>query len=174
MKASPSYIKSLLMPNGAKPAGRKVWSIDLETIWLPFFLATNIMGDTAISHEALGSPLRLGYSTDGSVKFNKNGKPMVKVVKELADTIRIVRENFTATLGSYANGVITTHPDDYKAIVASAKEAGEPITNKDRLAMQEAIQQAIDEAVAKAQAEAEAKGVTPEPALEPALTPVTA
>src|SRR3990172_124444 len=33
---TPSYIKSLLIPNGKKPAGRKVWSIDLETVWLPF------------------------------------------------------------------------------------------------------------------------------------------
>jgi hypothetical protein len=38
---TPNYIKSLVMPNGKKPAGRRVWSIDLETVWLPFFYATN-------------------------------------------------------------------------------------------------------------------------------------
>ena len=38
---TPNYIKSLLAPNTKKPQGRKVWSIDLETVWLPFFTATN-------------------------------------------------------------------------------------------------------------------------------------
>jgi len=32
MVETPSYIKALLIPNGKKPAGRKVWSIDLETV----------------------------------------------------------------------------------------------------------------------------------------------
>ena len=159
MRETPKYIKTLLMPNNQKPVGRKVWSIDLETCWLPFFMATNLMGDTAISHEALGAPLRLGYHPDGSVRFSKNGKPQVKVVKELADTVRTVRENFTVTLSSYASGVLNANPDDYKALVASAKQAGEPIINRDRQATQEAVQQAIEEAMAKA----EKIPVTPEP-----------
>ena len=39
---TPSYIKALLIRNGKKPAVRRVWSIDLETVWLPFFTATKI------------------------------------------------------------------------------------------------------------------------------------
>lgn len=159
MKETPRYIKTLLMPNGQKPAGRKVWSIDLETVWLPFFMATNLTGDTAISHEAIGAPLRLGYYPDGCPRFNKNGKPQVKVVKELAEIIRTVRENFTVTLGSFAKGIFSGNPEDYKALMASAKQAGEPIINRDRLAIQEAIQRDLEEAMAKA----EAKPVTPEP-----------
>ena len=68
---TPAYIKNLLRPNASKPAGRKVWSIDLESTWLPFFTATNAMRETAIPHEALGCPLRLAYNQDASVKFSK-------------------------------------------------------------------------------------------------------
>ena len=46
---TPNYIKNLLKPTANKATSRKVWSIDLETVWLPFFTATNAMGDTAIS-----------------------------------------------------------------------------------------------------------------------------
>jgi len=120
---TPKYIKSLVMPNGNKPRGRKVWSIDLETVWLPFFMATNIMGDTAIPNDALGAPLRLSYNQDGTAKFNKSGRPQIKVVKELADSIRTVRENFTAQLTSYAGQVINDKPEDYKELVKVCREA---------------------------------------------------
>lgn len=165
MKETPRYIKSLLVPNGQKPVGRKVWGIDLELVWLPFFMATNLMGDTAISHEALGAPLRLGYYGDGTVKFNKSGRPQVKVVKELGDTIKTVRENFTATLSNYAGGVINSNPDDYKALVSAIKEAGEPIIQRDRLAMQEALKAQVEEAMAQAESKvAEPKTPEREPA----------
>ena len=65
---TPNYIKALLIPNGHKPKGRKVWSIDLETVWLPFYTATNTMGETHIAPDALGAPLRLAYDADGSVQ----------------------------------------------------------------------------------------------------------
>jgi hypothetical protein len=149
---TPSYIKSLLMPNGRKPAGRRVWSIDLETIWLPFFLATNTMGDTAIPAEALGSPIRLAYNQDGSVKFSKTGRPVTKVVKDLGDTIRLVRENFTANLASYANSVQSANPEGYKAQIDTAKIAGEPIVARDRANLSEAVAKAVEQAVAEAQA----------------------
>ena len=37
-----NYIVQLVKPNSGKPQGRKSWSIDLETIWLPFFHSTNV------------------------------------------------------------------------------------------------------------------------------------
>ena len=161
MKESPRYIKSLLVPNGQKAVGRKVWGIDLELCWLPFFLATNLMGDTAIPHEALGSPLRLGYSSDGAVKFTKTGRPQIKVAKEISDSVRIVRENFVATLNSYSGSVINTHPDDYKGLVNTIKIAGEPIQNKDKVALQEALKAQVEEAIGKAEAEATPTEETP-------------
>jgi hypothetical protein len=155
---TPNYIKALLLPtNGNKPRARRVWGIDLETIWLPFFTATNTMGDTAIPADAMGAPLRLGYNADGSVKFSKTGRPVTKVVKDIADSVRLVKDNFTAGLLAYANGVITDNPDGYKAQIELAREAGEPIIAKDRANLDKAIANAMVEAVAEAEVKAKAK-----------------
>ena len=158
---APSYIKGLLMPSGRKPTGRRVWSIDLEQIWLPFLTATNTTGDTAIPSDALGAPLRLAYNADGSVKFSKSGRPVTKVVKELAESVRLVRENFVAGLQSYTNTVATDNPEGYKAQIATAREAGQPIIANDRAkldkAMTEAVAQAVEEATAKSKAKSKGK-----------------
>jgi len=154
---TPQYIKSLLIPNGKKPAGRRVWSIDLETVWLPFFTSTNVMGETAIAPDALGAPLRLAYNPDGSVKFSRTGRPVTKVAKELADNVKMIRENFTATLQSYANSVITENPDGYKAEVEKARQAGEPIVSRDRQNLEQAIAKLREQELAEAMAQAEAK-----------------
>ena len=152
---TPNYIKSLLIPNGKKPRSRRVWGIDLELVWLPFFLATNTMGNTAIPADALGAPLRLGYNADGSVKFSKTGRPVTKVVKDIGDNVRLVRDNFTAGLLAYANGVVTDNPDGYKAQVETAKIAGEPIITKDRANLDKALTEAREQAMAEVMAEAE-------------------
>jgi hypothetical protein len=158
---TPNYIKSLLLPNGRKPAGKRVWSIDLEMVWLPFFTATNTMGDTAIPADCIGAPIRLGYAPDGSVKFSKSGRPVTKVVKEVADSVRLVRENFVAGLLSYANTVATDNPEGYKAQIATAREAGQPIIANDRAkldkALTEAVAQAVEEATAKSKAKSKGK-----------------
>ena len=154
---TPNYIKSLLIPNGKKPRGRRVWSIDLETVWLPFFTATNTMGDTVIPADALGAPLRLAYDQDGSVKFSKTGRPVTKVAKDIADNVRLVKDNFTASLLSYANGVITENPEGYKAQVEQARQAGEPIVNRDRQNMEQAIAKMREAELAEAIAQAEVK-----------------
>jgi len=157
---TPNYIKALLIPNGKKPAGRRVWGIDLETIWLPFFTATNTMGDTAIPADALGAPLRLGYNADGSVKFSKTGRPVMKVVKDVADSVRLVKDNFTAGLLAYASGVITDNPDGYKAQIDMAREAGQPIITKDSVNLSKAMAEAVAEAVEEAQSKATKRGKT--------------
>jgi len=154
---TPNYIKSLLMPNGKKPVGRKVWSVDLETVWLPFLTATNTVGDTCIPPDALGAPLRLAYYPDGSVKFSKTGRPIMKVAKDLADTVRMVRENFAAGLQAYANEVITDNPDGYKTQVEMAREAGEPIIARDRANLDKALVKAMEEAIAEAEGKAKPK-----------------
>jgi septum formation inhibitor MinC len=160
---TPNYIKALLIPNGHKPKGRKVWSIDLETVWLPFYTATNTMGETHISPDALGAPLRLGYDADGSVKFSKTGRPVVKVAKELSDNIRLVRENFSASLISYANGVIAENPEGYKEQVEQARQAGEPIVKKDNERLQQALAKKVEEELAKAKADELAKAQAQRP-----------
>ena len=157
---TPSYIKSLLIPNGKKPTGRRVWSIDLETVWLPFFTATNTMGDTHIAPDALGAPLRLNYNQDGSVKFSKSGRPVIAVSKEIAQNVRLVRENFVAGLQDYANAVVTENPDGYKAMVEMAGKAGEPILVTDRRNLDKAMLERMEEAIAEAEANAEAHDKT--------------
>ena len=155
---TPNYIKALLLPtNGNKPRARRVWGIDLETVWLPFFTATNTMGDTAIPADALGAPLRLGYAADGSVKFTKSGRPQLKVAKDIADSVRLVKDNFTAGLLAYANGVIADNPDGYKAQIELAREAGEPILSKDRANLSKAMADAVAQGVAEAEGKAKAK-----------------
>ena len=143
----PSYIAALLQPQSSKPSGRKVWSIDLETVWLPFLTATNVTKATAIPSEALGAPLRLAYEKDGQVRFSEAGRPVIRVAKEIADQVKVVRENFTANLLTFAGQVARKEKDAYMAQVKAAQAAGAPIVAKD--------QAALDAAYA-AQAEAEA------------------
>jgi len=164
--SAPAYIKNLLRPNGQKPTGRKVWSIDLETVWLPFFTATNTEGITVIPSEALGAPLRLAYELDGSVKFNsKTGKPVIKVVKDVSDQIRLVRENFVAGLQQYVTSVQSKESEAYKEQVRLNIEAGTPIRERDREALDNAIAEMVERAMAQreaepAQTEAEKEAVT--------------
>jgi hypothetical protein len=156
---TPNYIKALLKPNGSKPAGRRVWSIDLESVWLPAFTAMNAMGETRIPHEALGAPLRLAYNTDGTVKFSKTGRPVVKVVKDIADSVKLIRENLIAGLVAHAHSVATEFPDEYKTEAMANQEAGRPIVDKDRHALTEAVIAAADAEIAKAKAQTAADKV---------------
>jgi len=159
---TPNYIKSLLAPNTKKPQGRKVWSIDLESVWLPFFTATNAMGDTSIPSDALGCPLRLGYDKSGAVRFSQAGRPVIRVAKDISDNVRLVRDNFTANLINYAGEVMNQNTEAYKAQIELANKAGEPIAQHDRLQLSKAIQaqveaEAVECAKAKAEAEREAQ-----------------
>ena len=148
---TPNYIKALLMPNGRKPAGRKAWSIDLEMVWIPFFTATNTVGDTHLPPDALGAPLRLAYNADGSVKFSKTGRPITKVAKDLSDTIKMVRSNFSAGLVSYAEQVQSKDKAGYKAQIELARRAGQPIIARDKANLDKAMAQAMEKAIAEAE-----------------------
>jgi len=143
---TPDYIKSLLAPRTKQPQGRKVWSIDLETVWLPFFTATNAMGDSAIPSASLGCPMRLAYDKAGQVRFSANGKPVIRVDKVISDNVRMVRDNFTANLINYAGEVMNQHSDEYGTQLELAKKAGEPIAQHDTAELSKALE-------AKAEAE---------------------
>jgi hypothetical protein len=163
MNKSPNYIKTLLMPSTKQQMGRRVWSIDLESVWLPFFTATNTMKDTAIPADALGCPIRLAYAKDGSVKFGRNGRPTTRVAKPISQNVSLVRENFVATLKDYAEQVASDHQEDYALQIQLAQEAGKPIAEHDQEEVSKAIQLQIEQAVAQANAkptEAEGELVT--------------
>ena len=169
LKETPQYIRNLLMPNTKSPQGRRVWSIDLETVWLPFFTATNAMGDTAIPVDALGCPIRLAYDTDGSVKFGKTGRPVSRVAKPISDSVTLVRQNFVANLQQYAEQVATDKQEEYASQVELAQKAGQPIIAHDRSELDKAIKLQLEEAMRQAQEEAQEEAVTPEPEREPVL-----
>jgi len=65
---------------------------------------------------------------------------------------------------AYANGVITDNPDGYKAQLELAREAGQPIHDKDSVnlskAMAEAMAQSVEEAERKAKRGRKAVAVT--------------
>jgi hypothetical protein len=163
---TPIYIKSLLTPNGKKPADRRVWSVPLEAVWQPFFMATNLQGDTALPMDALGAPLRLAYNQDGSVKFGKTGKAVIKVAKPIADSVKMVRENFVANLVSYTEQVRESNASGFEALEKKATKAGKPIIANDRAN----LDKAIAEAMAKSMAEAEAETPTAPQAEKQAVT----
>ena len=155
MIETPTYIKSLLIPTGKKATARRVWGIELETVWIPFFLATNAQGDSAIPSDALGAPLRLGYEADGSVKFTSKGYPQYKVEKDLADSIRYAKDNFTAGLLLHATQVATDNPEGYREQIESARKAGEPIRIRDKDNLHKAVAERREQAMAELLAEAE-------------------
>ena len=149
MSNTPNYIKSLLAPNTKKPQGRKVWSIDLESVWIPFFTATNTMGDTTIPSDALGCPMCLAYDKTGEVRFSQTGRPIIRVAKELSDNVRLVRANFEANLVSYTGSVMSDNTEGYKAQLEQSIKAGAPIAQHDSLELSIALE-------IRAEAEAEA------------------
>ena len=162
---TPGYIADLLRPlPGPSTSDRRAWSIPLNAVWLPFFTATNTDGKTAISSEALGAPIRLVKDGDGSVRFSKAGRPVLRVVKELSDHVRMVRENFIAGLVTYTNQVVKARTEDYKAQVQRAQLVGEPIHQADEDDLMAALKaKAVEmEPQAEAQPEAEVKAETPE------------
>lgn len=142
-------ITSLHKPLAEKTSDRKVWSIGLGLVWLPYFTATNATGVTSIPHDALGAPLRLAREKDGTPRFSQSGRPVLRVNKELSDQIKMIRENFAYGLMVYADQVQKAMPDAYKAQVAAAQKAGAPIVQKDGNDLR-----AYVEALADAQAEA--------------------
>jgi hypothetical protein len=130
---------SLLKPITKRQAGKRVWSIDLETVWLPFFTATNVEGKTEITPDVLGSPLRLQYDKSGSVRFSQSGKPVIRVAKELSDNVNMIKANFEQSLITHANTVKMDRPSEYKAQIDLASKMAVPIIAHDRAEYTKAV-----------------------------------
>ena len=156
-KPAPEFIASLFKPTQKKQSGRKVWSIDLETVWLPFFTATNVKGVTDIPRDAIGCPLRLGYNEDGSVKFSKNGRAVIRLSKEISNNVTLVRENFVAGLQNFANTVHAENEQAYNDMVKACVKAGKPIAEADKANLEEAMRAQVEAAIAEAERQANDK-----------------
>ena len=144
---TPQYIKSLVSPTAQKPQGRKVWNIDLKEVWIPFFLATNAQGDTAIPSADIGYPIQLGVDKKtGEVRFSKaTGKPIYRVSKGISDGVKMVRDNQIAGMLAFVGQVEEENPDGYAEQVRLADKMGAPLANHDNALLQEAME-AIAEA----------------------------
>lgn len=150
---TPEYIKSLHTPTQNRPAGRKVWSIDLNDVLLPYLVSTNANGVTAIPPAAIGAPLRLGYDKAGQVRFSQAGRPTIRIAKEIGDEVKRMRDNFTANLLAYAGRTQKENTDGYNAVVEASKKAGEPIRKYDNTQLSLAIQKRAEAEKAEAEAE---------------------
>jgi len=148
----PNYVSALLMPHAEAKSDRRVWSVPLLGVWVPFFTATNTAGETDIAADVLGAPIRLQKNQDGTPKFSKNGRPVLRTAKELSDQIRLVRDNFTFGLVAYTENVRKTMPAEYKAQVEAAENAGAPITKGDGAAVMSYLEQLKEKAEAVEQA----------------------
>jgi len=84
--------------------------------------------------------MRLAYDKAGAVRFSQNGKPVIRVAKELSDNVKLVRDNFVANLINYAGGVMSENPDGYKAQIELATKAGQPIAQHDSMELSKAIE----------------------------------
>ena len=188
MTETPQYIKALLAPTKNSRGSRRAWSIDVESVWVPFFTATNVMGETSLPDDVLGAPIRLAKSPDGEVRFTSSGRPVMRVHPELNSQIGIVRENFVAGLQAYTGSVLEERPDAYGEQVTKAQAAGQPIMDADQLdilAATEKLRQETEQTEESAaegehasdSAEPEVKATqnrrTPKPETEPATTPAS-
>lgn len=144
-------IQSLLAPTTKGGPERKAWSIGLEAVWVPFFIATNVMGQTDIPSDVLGAPLRLNKTKDGEIRFSANGRPVMKIAPELNSQINLVRENFAASLINTAAAVAEERPVEYRDHVTEIQAAGAPILESDTIELDATLM------VLKARAEKEAE-----------------
>ena len=81
--------------------------------------------------------------------MSKTGRPVVRVVKEIADQVKVVRENFIANLQSFTGLVIKKEKDAYMAQVKAAQTAGAPIVAKDQAALDAAYAAQAEKAEAE-------------------------
>jgi hypothetical protein len=117
--------------------------IGLETTWIPYFMATNVAGVTDVSSEALVAPLRLVTDDGGQPKLSKTGRPIFRVVPDIAELVRRSREIYEAGLREFAGQVMKEHTDEFKAEVEAAQAAGEPIHEKHSKLLTKPVQEAV-------------------------------
>jgi hypothetical protein len=169
---TPDFITALLAPAKGSKGSRRAWGIDVETVWVPFFTATNVDGKTFLDDDILGAPIRLAKTKDGEVRFDQNGRPRMRVAPELNAQVTLVRENFVSGLMAYTGNIIAERPDEYREQVEAQQRAGAAVVEQqahdvalavELLRQQEEAQAAL-EAAAAAQVEQDAATAeTPKP-----------
>lgn len=151
----PLDFAALLRPNPKATTDRRVWGIPLNGVLVPFFAATNTVGQTTIPADVLGYPLRLAKDEDGTPRFSKKGNPLYRVAPELAGEVRTMRENFISSMVAFTTTVRMGKPDGYKAQVEAAHQAGEVLAMRDAATLDAYLAAKMGEAKADAEAEPE-------------------
>jgi hypothetical protein len=134
----------------------------VETVWVPYFTATNVREETELPDDVLGAPIRLAKTKDGEVRFDANGMPRMRVAPELNAQVNLVRENLVSAMMARVGITIEERPDEYRARVAAQQLAGEAVMNQQAHDVTVAVEMLRLEAEAQAKAEPAAEQPAPE------------
>jgi hypothetical protein len=152
-----AFMASVLAPTGRSKAGKKAWSIDVETTWVPFFTAGRVLKDKKgrplcdLPDDVLGAPIRLAVDKQGAVKFGANGRPVTRLAAELKEQIDIARDNYIVSLQALTAVAMEESPEEYREVVARQQAAAVPVFEREAEMVAEAERmQLISEAAARA------------------------
>ena len=120
-------VTHMVTPQLKRDGDKRAWSISVENTWVPFFMASNVKGETQIPYDVLGAPIRLAKNEDGTIKFSKAGRPMTRVHPVLAEQVKVCQEKYVADLQGFAGNVARELPDEYRAAVEFAQRAAVPV-----------------------------------------------
>ena len=139
------FIKAMVATRPNSGPEKKSWGIGVENVLVPFFTATNAMGETDVSPDALGAPVRLATNKDGTVRYSNNGRPSTRVAPEITNQVKLMRENFIGSLMDYTGQVVEDNPEAYQAAVLRNQQAGQPILEADTRLLQEDVDRQMEE-----------------------------
>ncbi len=171
-----AYFKAMVTPGSPKASSRKAWSIDVESVWVPFYTALKADpgANFHISDDALGAPLRLAKTKDGEVRFSKDGRPVMRIAKELNDQITVYRENQVAGMQAYIGMIQEEHSDAYREQVLASQRAAVPIVEQAEQDVAQAVREAeaiLEQLEGNATPVPSENPATPERSEEPAAAP---
>ncbi len=120
-------IHALMKQSPDKAKDRSVWGLPLNGLWIPFFMATNTVGESNIDSGSLGCPLRLAVDKDGVPKLKDDGSARYQVDKTISKAVKGVKDNIAFGLMTFTETTKRARPDEYKAQVEAAQKAGDEI-----------------------------------------------
>ncbi len=172
--AKENFVHTLMKPSPNKAKDRSVWGLPLQGLWIPFFTATNTVGESHIDAGALGCPLRLSVGKDGVPKLKDDGTPRYQVDKKIGDAVNGVKDNFAFGLMAFVASTQKAMPNEYKAQVAAVQKAGEKVLEQDQTALDNymaELEEVAKEAAAKITPPNDNHKATPTESKEKELVP---
>ena len=112
-------VKSMVTPRHKPVSEKRAWSIGVQSVWVPFYMATNAAGLTEVDSHSLAHPVEIAYGKDGLPRFTEDGRPVMRINKALAGQVRTARENYEGQLREFVRNIQAEMPDAFKAQVES-------------------------------------------------------